>query len=295
MTRSGPSSMMLQLVVGDDRGDLDDQVARVVETGHLEIHPNQHVGSSRRPPDRWPALDATAPGTSRLGAAVTAPAARSTQPLAGRRPAGSARGRGDGSAGPARTRPSATTSRQPPQNRRARHVDRRRSAARPRRRAARARRDRRARRSAATPRRRSGCRGAGREVGVALGVVDRARPSRAPAPGGAGRASANTAAAARVGVELAALDAVVVGVEHEAERSSAPRTSTTRASGWPSAPTVASVIAFGSVTPAVAASAYQRCHCSSGSAATSATSRPAVSYWTRRAHRSARRPSRRPR
>ena len=33
----------LQVVVGDERGDLDDQCACRVETGHLEIHPNQHV------------------------------------------------------------------------------------------------------------------------------------------------------------------------------------------------------------------------------------------------------------
>ncbi len=48
------------------------------------------------------------------------------------------------------------------------------------------------------------------------------------------------------------------------------------------APTVATVIAFGSVTPAALASAYQRCHWASGSSATSATSSPAVSYCTRR-------------
>ena len=32
-----------QLVVGDDRGDLDDAVAGVVEPGHLEIHPHEHA------------------------------------------------------------------------------------------------------------------------------------------------------------------------------------------------------------------------------------------------------------
>ena len=32
----------LELVVGDDRGDLDDDVAGRVEPGHLEIHPDEH-------------------------------------------------------------------------------------------------------------------------------------------------------------------------------------------------------------------------------------------------------------
>ena len=32
----------LEVVVGDDGGDLDDDVAGVIEPGHLEIHPDQH-------------------------------------------------------------------------------------------------------------------------------------------------------------------------------------------------------------------------------------------------------------
>ena len=32
----------LELVVGDDRGDLDDDVLRRVEAGHLEVHPDEH-------------------------------------------------------------------------------------------------------------------------------------------------------------------------------------------------------------------------------------------------------------
>ena len=31
-----------QLVVGDDRGDLDDHVVLVVEPRHLEVHPHEH-------------------------------------------------------------------------------------------------------------------------------------------------------------------------------------------------------------------------------------------------------------
>ena len=33
----------LELVVGDERCDLDDDVAVGIESGHLEIHPDQHV------------------------------------------------------------------------------------------------------------------------------------------------------------------------------------------------------------------------------------------------------------
>ena len=48
-----------QLVVGDDRGDLDDHIPVVIQPGHLEIHPHQHgsiVGerTARRPVrGRW--------------------------------------------------------------------------------------------------------------------------------------------------------------------------------------------------------------------------------------------------
>ena len=35
-----------QLVVGDQRGDLDDDMAVDVEPGHLEVHPHQHRGDA---------------------------------------------------------------------------------------------------------------------------------------------------------------------------------------------------------------------------------------------------------
>ena len=41
---------MFQVVVGDQRGDLDDDVSLDVQPGHLEIHPYQHVSD----PIRWP-------------------------------------------------------------------------------------------------------------------------------------------------------------------------------------------------------------------------------------------------
>ena len=49
-----------------------------------------------------------------------------------------------------------------------------------------------------------------------------------------------------------------------------------RAAGRPSAPTVASVIAFGSCTSARLASANQRSNCAIGSASASASSIPAA-------------------
>ena len=36
-----PSSTRLEVVVGDERRDLDDHVALDVEAGHLEIEPHQ--------------------------------------------------------------------------------------------------------------------------------------------------------------------------------------------------------------------------------------------------------------
>ncbi len=42
-TRSGPSSINCQVVVGDETGDLDDGVARRVEPRHLQIDPGQHA------------------------------------------------------------------------------------------------------------------------------------------------------------------------------------------------------------------------------------------------------------
>ena len=41
--RSMPSSTRLEVVVGDERRDLDDHVALDVEAGHLEIEPHQPV------------------------------------------------------------------------------------------------------------------------------------------------------------------------------------------------------------------------------------------------------------
>ena len=38
----GPLGDDLQLVVGDDRGDLDDDVLGRIEAGHLEVHPDEH-------------------------------------------------------------------------------------------------------------------------------------------------------------------------------------------------------------------------------------------------------------
>ena len=36
----------LQVVVGDQGGHLDDDVAAHVESGHLQIHPHQHAGDA---------------------------------------------------------------------------------------------------------------------------------------------------------------------------------------------------------------------------------------------------------
>src|SRR5690606_4315874 len=40
----------LQLVVGDQGGDLDDHVAAGVEAGHLEVHPHEHAPEASGPP-----------------------------------------------------------------------------------------------------------------------------------------------------------------------------------------------------------------------------------------------------
>ena len=39
-----------QIVVGDQTGDLDDDVAGGIQSGHLEIHPGQHGRACYRPP-----------------------------------------------------------------------------------------------------------------------------------------------------------------------------------------------------------------------------------------------------
>ena len=38
----GPFGDDLELVVGDDGGDLDDHVPGRIEAGHLEVHPHEH-------------------------------------------------------------------------------------------------------------------------------------------------------------------------------------------------------------------------------------------------------------
>ena len=42
MTRSGPSAIDVEVVVGDQRRDLDDDVTQRFESGHLQIHPHEH-------------------------------------------------------------------------------------------------------------------------------------------------------------------------------------------------------------------------------------------------------------
>jgi phage replication-related protein YjqB (UPF0714/DUF867 family) len=63
----------LQLVVGDDGRDLDDDVVEVVETGHLEIHPHEHDHG----PYRWhdDRVSASGPESepSRFGRALAEP------------------------------------------------------------------------------------------------------------------------------------------------------------------------------------------------------------------------------
>ena len=64
-----------QLVVGDDGGDLDDDVAAVVETRHLQVHPHEHdSGHYRWHDDRSDRCDSS-PSTNvrpRGGPVVTA-------------------------------------------------------------------------------------------------------------------------------------------------------------------------------------------------------------------------------
>jgi len=45
----GPFGDDRELVVGDERGDLDDDVPVGVEAGHLEIHPDEHPAMLRDP------------------------------------------------------------------------------------------------------------------------------------------------------------------------------------------------------------------------------------------------------
>lgn len=41
---AGPHrDLMLKVAIGDDDGDLDDDVARLVQTRHLQVHPDQRV------------------------------------------------------------------------------------------------------------------------------------------------------------------------------------------------------------------------------------------------------------
>ena len=46
-TRSGPSATIVQVVVGDQHGDLQDHVPVRVEAGHLQVHPGQHAADRR--------------------------------------------------------------------------------------------------------------------------------------------------------------------------------------------------------------------------------------------------------
>ena len=57
-TRSGPSATTSQVVVGDQGGDLDDDVALRVEAGHLEVHPGQHRARCYREVPARPAPEA---------------------------------------------------------------------------------------------------------------------------------------------------------------------------------------------------------------------------------------------
>ena len=45
-TRSGPSATIVEVVVGDERGDLDDDVSAGIEAGHLQVHPREHRGAT---------------------------------------------------------------------------------------------------------------------------------------------------------------------------------------------------------------------------------------------------------
>jgi hypothetical protein len=38
-----------EIVVGDQRGDLDDDVGRVIEPRHLQVHPDEHAHPRLRP------------------------------------------------------------------------------------------------------------------------------------------------------------------------------------------------------------------------------------------------------
>ena len=140
------------------------------------------------------------------------------------------------------------------------------------------------RRSAATPTPRSGCRAAATAKYSSLSASARPLDRSAHAHLAVQVEPGEHAGGPRVGAELAALRAVVVGVEHERRRSSMPRTSTNRASGRPSA-------SGGRQDHRVGLGDPGRCWRRRTSAATARsgrrrrrpTSSPAVSYWTRRA------------
>ena len=203
----------LQVVVGDDRGDLDDLVA-------VWSRPviSRSIQTSTCPPDRRPTggRRSTLPAPGHRGPArpVTAPAVRRPRWRCHRR-AGSGRGRAAGSAGPARTRPRRRPSRQPPQNGgRGTSTPAKRGSASSTSRSS-------SPRSASTValRRRPGAElaaaGPGPEVGVALGVVD-ALDRAAQTDLAVQVEPGEHRRGVRVGGELAALDAVEVGVEDEA-------------------------------------------------------------------------------
>ena len=98
-TRSGPSATIAQVVVGDDRGDLDDHVAGVVEPGHLEIHPDQHALDTT-----GGTMDAMGPDT----ATRVQHAARRRQGWSRRRSCGAGSGSWRSTAVPSRSRPTSS-------------------------------------------------------------------------------------------------------------------------------------------------------------------------------------------
>ena len=100
------------------------------------------------------------------------------------------------------------------------------------------------------PRGRVGVVGVGLARGRSCSTVPRTRTWRCSS------SQPNVRLAQRVGRQLRALAEPRLE-KNVNPRSSAPRTSTKRASGWPSASTVARTIALGSVHPASTASSYQ--------------------------------------
>src|SRR5205085_1950114 len=84
----GPFGDDVQLVVRDDRGDLDDDVLRGIETGHLQIHPDQHAANLGRRTPSGPGCAWAGPQASRQSAyskpGTTTHATSTASSLAGR-------------------------------------------------------------------------------------------------------------------------------------------------------------------------------------------------------------------